>query len=369
MKIIHIDMDAFYASVEQRDNPALRGKPVIVGGSPDSRGVVSTASYEARRFGVHSAMASAQAKKLCPQGIFLKPHFEKYEKASQIIHSIFRKYTARIEPVSLDEAYLDVTENVLNLDDPAELARLIKQHVKAVTGLTASAGVGPNKFLAKVASDFKKPDGLTVVLPEKAQEFLAPLSVRKIPGVGPVTEKRLYGLGIFTCRDLLDQSLEKLTRHFGKFGADLYEMARGIDESPVVVGWVSKQIGSEETFEQDLTDLKIMERELGRLAEEVAARLASDRRAGKTVTVKVKYADFATITRSLTLPHPVLDQEEIRLEAVRLLREKTEAGRRPVRLLGISVSNFESARPGSSQLELFECPIAARPAAASPDQP
>ncbi|MBI4549816.1 MAG: DNA polymerase IV [Candidatus Omnitrophica bacterium] len=353
MKIIHIDMDAFYAAVEQRDNPALRGKPVIVGGSPESRGVVSTASYEARRFGVHSAMASAQAKRLCPQGIFLPPNFEKYEKASQTIHSIFRKYTSRIEPVSLDEAYLDVTRNILKLDDPAELARLIKQHIKAATGLTASAGVAPNKFLAKVASDFKKPDGLTVVLPDKAQEFLSPLSVRKIPGVGPVTEKRLYGLGIFTCRDLLDQSLEKLARHFGKFGAELYEMARGIDESPVVTGWISKQIGSEETFEADLLDLRVMERELGRIAEEVAARLVSEKRAGKTVTLKVKYSDFSTITRSLTLPRPTGGEEEIRLEAIRMLREKTEAGRRPVRLLGISVSNFDRVRPGSSQLELF----------------
>lgn len=352
-KILHVDMDAFYAAVEQRDRPQMRGKPVIVGGNPEGRGVVSTASYEARKFGIHSAMPAAQAKRLCPHAIFLRPDFEKYESVSRKIHSVLQKYTLKIEPVGLDEAYLDVTENLLRLEDPAELARLIKQHLKAATELTASAGVAPNKFLAKIASDTHKPDGLTVIRPGEVQEFLDPLPVRKMPGVGPVTEQKLSEMGTRTCRELRSRSLEELVRHFGKFGADLYEMARGVDESPVVVESAPKQIGSEETFDRDIVDTAVMEGEIASLAETVEARLKEEKISGRTVTLKVKYDDFTVITRSKTLDHAVCGVDDIREEACRLLREKTEAGRRKIRLLGVSVSHFEGAQREPSQLELF----------------
>lgn len=352
-KILHVDMDAFYAAVEQRDRPEIRDKPVIVGGNPEGRGVVSTASYEARKFGIHSAMPAAQAKRLCPHAIFLRPDFEKYESVSRKIHSVLQKYTLKIEPAGLDEAYLDVTENLLRLEDPAELARLIKQHLKAATELTASAGVAPNKFLAKTASDTHKPDGLTVIRPGEVQEFLDSLPVRKMPGVGPVTEQKLSEMGTLTCRELRSRSLEELVRHFGKFGADLYEMARGVDESPVVVEYAPKQIGSEETFDRDIVDTAVLEGEIASLAEIVEARLKEEKISGRTVTLKVKYDDFTVITRSKTLDHAVRGADDIREEACRLLREKTEAGRRKIRLLGVSVSHFEGAQREPSQLELF----------------
>lgn len=352
-KIIHIDMDAFFAAVEQRDRPELRGKPVIVGGSPQSRGVVSTASYEARKFGVHSAMPSAQAFKLCPQGIFLRPSFDRYEAASRTIHSILEKYANRIEPVSIDEAYLDVTQNKLKLKDPAALAGLIKQHIRAVTRLTASAGVAHNKFLAKIASDMKKPDGLCVILPEEAQGFLEPLAVRKIPGVGPVTEKKLKEIGADTCGELLLKGREELVRHFGKFGNCLYEMARGIDESPVIVAWESRQIGCERTFDKDLLSMEDLRREIKNLAGEALRRAREDKKLGTTLTLKVKYADFTVITRSKTFPNFLEDEEEIAREAFSLLKGKTEAGKRAIRLLGISISNFTQKRRKIFQPELF----------------
>jgi len=352
-KILHIDMDAFFAAVEQRDRPELRGKPVIVGGSPQSRGVVSTASYEARPFGVRSAMSSAQAKKLCPQAVFLKPDFARYEEASRKIHAIFRKYTDRIEPVSLDEAYLDVTKNKLRHSDPAAIAGLIKQHIRAVTRLTASAGVAPNKFLAKIASDLKKPDGLCVIRPEEIQSFLDPLPVRKIPGVGPVTEKSLGALGISTCGELLFKSREELLRHFGRFGNDLYDMARGNDESPVIVGWESKQVGCEVTFDKDLLSLEDLEREIRILASEALHRVQEEKKKPKTLVLKVKYNDFTLITRSKTFLRPIESSENIAVEAFRLLEKKTEAGRRKIRLLGISLSNFSSPLRKSVQKDLF----------------
>jgi len=353
-KIIHVDMDAFYAAVEQRDNPELRGKPVIVGGSPTSRGVVSTASYEARKFGIHSAMPASQAKKLCPNGIFLKPNFEKYETASRKIHSILKHYTDSIEPVSLDEAYLDVTQNKFHLGDLILLARLLKQNIRAVTRLTASAGVAPNKFLAKIASDIKKPDGLFVVFPDTVENFLEPLPVRKIPGVGPVTEEKLKRLKVETCGDLLAKSKDELKRHFGKFGIDLWEMARGIDASPVVVEWEAKQIGCEETFEKDLLAPEDLKREIKILASETLRRVQEDKKAGKTLTLKVKYADFTVITRSETATHPFGDAEEIAAHAFSLLKRKTEAGKRKIRLLGISLSNFSAEKTRKNlQAELF----------------
>ncbi len=352
-KVIHVDMDAFYAAVEQRDSPELKGKPVIVGGSPESRGVVSTASYEARKFGVHSAQPASQAKRLCPQGIFLRPHFEKYEKVSRQIRHILGNYTDAIQTVSLDEAYLDVTQNKLRIEDPVEVARLMKQNIFALTRLTASAGVAPNKFLAKIASDLKKPDGLVTVYPEEVPAFLEPLAVRKIPGVGPVTEQGLHKIGIQTCGDLLLKSGEELTGHFGKFGLDLYEMARGMDESPVIVYAPPQQIGSEKTFEKDLMDLKALEDHLRELAEIVAARLNEEGIRGRTVTLKIKYADFTQITRSLTLREKIRDAREIAQQAISLLRTKTTAGRKKIRLLGISVSHFEESARRQNQLEFF----------------
>lgn len=356
-KIIHLDMDAFYAAVEQRDRPELKGKPVIVGGSPESRGVVSTASYEARKFGVHSAQPAHLAKKLCPQGIFLRPNFEKYETASRQIRRVMRNYTDEIQPVSLDEAYLDVTKNKLHIKNPVELAKLMKQNIFALTRLTASAGIAPNKFLAKIASDMRKPDGLVTVYPEDALSFLEPLAVRKIPGVGPVTETKLHQLGIQTCGDLLSKSRGELTEHFGKFGLDLYDMARGRDDSPVIVYAPPQQIGSEETFEKDLNDIKIMERHLRDIAEIVDARLREEGLQGRTVTLKVKHSDFTQITRSVTLPQKVRGADEIAENAISLLRSKTDAGSNPgrkkVRLLGISVSHFEETAPGQKQLDFF----------------
>ena len=393
-KIIHVDMDAFYASVEQRDRPELRGKPVIVGGNPEGRGVVSTASYEARSFGVHSAMPASQAKRLCPQAVFLRPDFQKYEEASRMIRRVFRNYTDAIQTVSLDEAYLDVTQNKLRISDPAELARLIKQNIFALTKLTASAGAAPNKFLAKIASDLKKPDGLVVVYPEETETFLAPLPVRKIPGVGPVTDTKLQQLGIKTCGDLAAIPRKELINHFGKFGLDLYDMARGLDDSPVIVYAAPQQIGSETTFEKDIVDLKTMEAHLREIAEIVAERLAEEGMKGRTVTLKVKYADFSQITRSVTQPDKISTAEEISKHAISLLRTKTDAGypapaardgsdiggrssarradrtvpddqaanRRPsdwrsgrkkVRLLGISVSHFEETLHKQKQLEFF----------------
>jgi DNA polymerase-4 len=352
-KIIHVDMDAFFASVEQRDNPALRGKPVVVGGDPHGRGVVSTCSYEARRFGVHSAMPAAAARRLCPAAIFLRPRFRVYEEISSTIRSILRGYTAKVEPVSLDEAYLDVTENRLRVDDPAALASLIKQHILGATRLTASAGVAPNLFLAKVASDFDKPDGLTVIAPREVTAFLENLPLRKIPGVGPVTEKKLLSLGWKTCGELAAVPPAVLKRHFGKFGWSLLEMARGIDDREVEPDGEPKQYGQEETFERDALDREWMAGKLREYAGAIAGCLAESGRRGRTVVLKVKYNDFETITRSHTFPGPVSGWKMIYDAACNLLAQKTEAGSRPVRLLGLSIRFSAGPESGLQTQELF----------------
>ncbi len=355
--IIHIDMDAFFAAVEIRDSPALRGKPVVVGGNPDGRGVVSTASYEARKFGIHSAMPAAEAKRLCPAAIFLRPNFSKYSQVSDEIRSILSKYTDLIEPTSIDEAYLDVTENRLKIDDPILLAKMIQQNIFAATRLTASCGVAPNKYLAKIASDLKKPNGLTIVYPNQVKEFLENLPVRKIPGVGPVSEKELHKLGIKTVGELALKSSEELIRLFGKWGSALYERARGIDRSPVITEWDPKQVGSEETFERDLVSIPKMEEKLRELSEEVSFYLKRDQFQAKTVTLKVKYSDFTVITRSRTLDQSFDLAEVMSRETIKLLREKTEAGHRSVRLLGVSASNFTSEPtaeiPKQTEFDLF----------------
>ncbi len=344
-KIIHVDMDAFFAAVEQRDHPEYRGKPVIVGGTPEGRGVVSTASYEARPFGVHSAMPAAQAKRLCPEGIFLRPRFEAYQKESAVIMAILRRYTPLVESVSLDEAYLDVTVNRLGIEDAAAVATLIKQHIFAATHLTASAGVAPNLFLAKIASDFKKPDGLTVITPSSTEAFLRELPVRKIPGVGPVTEKELLRYGYKTCGDLVRAGAERLVRQFGKHGGHLYERACGRDEREVEPFSESKQYSTEETFSSDTRDLEKLKSCLAGYARDLLGYLKESGRMGRTIVLKLKYADFEQITRSRTLPEMPERWQDLYAVAEDLLLRRTEAGRRPVRLIGLGISGLGPARP------------------------
>jgi len=349
-KIIHIDMDAFYAAVEQRDNPELRGKPVIIGGDPNSRSVVSTASYEARTFGVHSAMPTSQAKRLCPKGIFLHPNFRKYAAVSRQIFTIMRHYTARVQSVSLDEAYLDVTRNTLQIQDPVQAAQMIQQNIRGITQLTCSAGVASNKLLAKIASDINKPNGICVVYPDQAESFLETLSVRKIPGVGPVTEKELNAAGIKTCRDLATWSLNALTKTFGNFGDSLYKRARGIDESEVINERTPKQVGCEETFSHDLIQLNDCEKALRELSQELERRITKAKLWGRTVVLKVKYDNFEQITRNAKLSTPTRSAELTARKAIELLHSKTEAGHRKVRLLGISLANLtlESAEQNNT---------------------
>lgn len=351
-KIIHIDMDAFYAAVEQRDNPQLRGKPVIVGGTPDSRGVVATCSYEARRFGVHSAMSAARAYRLCPQAIFVRPRFEAYRAVSRQIRELFHEYTDLVEPLSLDEAYLDVTENKKGIAAATWVAREILQQIRTRTSLTASAGVSYNKFLAKIASDVDKPAGLTVVTPTQAPAFIARLPVRRFHGIGRVTEKRLLARGIATGADLRDCSLEELSRLFGKSGPYFYDIARGIDRRPVVPNRIRKSIGKETTLAEDCADTAQMLTILGGLAERVAALLKARETAGLTLTLKLKYADFQSVTRSHTGSEPI-DAAGQMLSLAEELLAKTEAGRKPVRLLGLTVSQLTSEVPlDELQLEL-----------------
>lgn len=341
MKIIHIDMDAFYASVEQRDRPELRGRPVVVGGDPRGRGVVSTASYEARPFGVRSAMSAAKAHRLCPHAVFLKPDFSKYTAVSRQIRAIFHSVTDLVEPLSLDEAYLDVTANHWGEPSATRVAMEVRRRIQAETGLTASAGVGPNKFIAKVASDFQKPDGLTVVPPERVDEFVSKLSVERLWGVGPATSRRLHELGFRTAGELRSAGLSMLESEFGRFGRFIWELAHGRDERQVESAREPKSRGSETTFSRDVTDLFRLAGVLREQAAEVSEDLKRISRAGRTVTIKVRYPDFSTVTRSRTLARPTDDPEEIARVAIELLETRTEVGVRPVRLLGVSVSGMD----------------------------
>lgn len=352
-KIIHIDMDAFYASVEQRDQPELRGKPVIVGGDPGSRGVVATCSYEARRFGIHSAMPSARAYRLCPQAIFVRPRFEAYRAVSLQIRTLFHEYTDMVEPLSLDEAFLDVTSNKKEMQSATWIAQEILQKISKRTRLTASAGVSYNKFLAKIASDVNKPAGLTVVTPDQAEDFIAGLPVRRFHGIGRVTEQRLLNRGIETGADLRCRSLEELERLFGKSGQYFYGIARGIDSRPVTPNRVRKSIGKEDTLAEDCADKGQILTILGDLAQRVSALVKSCHTSGLTLTLKVKYSDFQSVTRSHTQVEPIEDADVMLALAEQLLR-KTEAGKRPVRLLGLTVSNLTTDIPVeiSPQLEL-----------------
>jgi DNA polymerase IV len=350
-KIIHIDMDAFYASVEQRDRPELKGKPVAVG-SPRARGVVAAASYEARKFGVRSAMASTTALRKCPELIFVTPRFEVYRGVSRQIRSIFLEYTPLVEPLSLDEAYLDVTANLKHLPSASDTAREIRQRIFDWTGLTASAGVSYNKFLAKLASDYKKPNGQFVVTPALGPGFVESLPVAKFHGVGPVTAEKMNKLGIQTGADLKRQTIEFLTRHFGKSGPWYYDIARGIDDRPVEPDRPRKSSGSEITLLVDLTDPAAVEKEVLGQADEVWTWCEKTRTYGHTVTVKIKYADFRQITRARTLTKAVTAQADLNEIALALTRSvyPLENG---VRLVGVTVSHFPAEEDDETdQLDL-----------------
>lgn len=338
-KIIHVDMDAFFASVEQLDNPDLRGKPIAVGGSSD-RGVVAAASYEARKFGVRSAMSSVLAKKLCPDLIFVRSHFDRYKEVSQKIRKIFLEYTDLVEPLSLDEAYLDVTENKKGNPSATLIAKEIRKSIFKQTGLTASAGISINKFIAKVASDINKPNGQKTIAPEDVIDFLENLDIRKFYGVGKVTQEKMYNLGIFTGRDLKSKSLEYLTETFGKSGRYYYYVVRGIHRSEVKPNRIRKSLGAERTFFENISSEIFMLERLKEIAVEIERRLKKSKVAGKTVTLKIKYSDFSLQTRSKTLPYFISDKALI-FETVKelLFQEKVSNS---VRLLGISLSNLNT---------------------------
>jgi len=339
-KIIHVDMDAFYASVEQRDRPELRGKPVIVGGPPNSRGVVTTCSYEARKYGIHSAMPSSTAYRLCPHAIFVPPRFNVYKQVSDQVREIFYEYTDLVEPLSLDEAFLDVTENKKGIPLATEVAKQVLKRIYEKTRLTASAGVSFNKFLAKVASDINKPNGITVVTPKKAAAFIDRLAIGKFFGVGKVTEKKMHALGIKTGADLKKMEKEELIKHFGKTGGYYYDIAHGIDSRPVNPHRVRKSLGQERTLSKDIDDRQQMLAILEKLAHSIEEYLQKRHIKGRTITLKVKYYNFKSITRSITVDQP-LDESAVIMKHIRALLDKTDAGKIKVRLLGISISNFQ----------------------------
>ena len=332
-------MDAFYASVEQRDNPSLRGKPVAVGGDPTQRGVVAAASYEARKFGVRSAIPMSRAVRLCPSLVIVRPDFHKYRSVSQAVIAIFKEVTPLVEGLSLDEAYLDVTENSFNEPLGVNVARRIKDRIKEVTQLTASAGVAPNKFLAKIASGWRKPDGLTVVAPERIETFLQGLPVDALWGVGPVTAARLREHGIEKLTDVRARTVEELTEIVGMHAEWLIELAHGRDDRAVEPNRPSKSAGSEETYAVDLESLEEIKQEIDQLARGVVEWLQGKSIKARTVTIKVRYSDFTTITRSQSADY-TNDAENIVSRAIKLL-EKTDAGHRPIRLLGVSLHNFD----------------------------
>lgn len=350
-KIIHIDMDAFYASVEQRDNEELRGKPVAVGYS-EARGVVAAASYEARKFGVRSAMPSLTAKHKCATLIFVPPRFEVYHEVSRQIRAIFHEYTDLVEPLSLDEAFLDVTRNHTNNPSATLIAREIKRKIKETTGLTASAGVSVNKMLAKIASDYKKPDGLFVIRPEEAASFVEGLKVEQFFGVGKVTAQKMHTNGIYTGADLKRRSEPELVRLFGKAGRSFYQYARGVDEREVEAERITKSISNETTFLQDKDDRTLLLVELYHLAKEVMERAGKEQFYGRTVTVKVKYADFRIITRSRTLPSRIMAFDPF-WQTARDIMKQVDLSVQPVRLLGVGISNAaDEPEQKYTQLEL-----------------
>jgi DNA polymerase-4 len=351
-KIIHADMDAFYASVEQRDNPELRGKPVIVAWK-GNRSVVCAASYEARAFGVRSAMPALRAERLCPTAVFIAPDFTRYRAVSRKVREIFQRHTDLIEPLSLDEAYLDVTENKTGLPTATLVARTIREQIRQELNLTASAGVAPNKFLAKLASDWRKPDGLFVVQPDEVDAFLLPLPVGRLPGVGKVTEEKLAKLGVRTVEELRGQELAALENGFGRYGVRLYELARGIDESEVVPDRPTQSISIEDTLERDLT-LDELEPMIRHLAEKLWSASRKESRAARTVVLKLKTSEFKILTRSHTPSSPPRSCEELTAIALKL-REHVDLGsQQRYRLVGVGLSNFREPEGATAQPELFQ---------------
>ena len=349
--IIHLDMDAFYPSVELLDNPALDGKPVIVGGSRE-RGVVSSASYEARKFGIHSAQPIAKARRLCPDGIFLPVRMSRYQEISKQVFAIFHRFTPLVEPISIDEAFLDVTGSIRLFGQPENIAKKIKETILAETGLTISAGVASSKFVAKIASDIDKPDGLTVVNPDGVKDFLDPLPVKKMWGVGKKTRLLLSRLSIHTFRDLRQTPIKILEEKFGKHGVKIHLLAMGIDERDVTPEHDIKSIGHEQTFLQDIISVDAAKKELLVLSNKAARRMRHKGIKGKTITLKVKYFNFVQITRTTTLPKPTDDGLDIYSVACRLLK-KTEVTKKPIRLLGISLSQLSFSGIGT-QFSLFD---------------
>ena len=348
MKVIHVDMDQFFAAVEQRDNPELKGKPIAVGHDAE-RGV------EARRFGVHSAQSIQVAKRLCPQLIIVEPHFQRYKDVSAQLHEIFHDYTDLIEPISLDEAFLDVTTNKKGIALGVDIAKEIKQRIFETTGLTASAGVSYCKFLAKIASDWRKPDGLTVIHPDRALDFISQLKVEKIWGVGQKTAEKMHFMGIFTGADLRKLSQQRLTEVFGKMGQVFYNFARGIDDRPVISEWERKSVSCEQTFEKDISDQSAVIIELYHTVLELERRIAKNGFEGRTLTLKVKFQDFQQITRSITVDHILRTKDDILPLAKQLLLQ-VEFHSHPIRLLGLGVSNqkgeAEEEKPRWIELEL-----------------
>lgn len=358
-KIIHIDMDAFYASVEQRDNPEYQGKALVVGGSPEGRGgVVATASYEARKFGIRSAMPSKRALQLCPHALFVRPRFEAYKEVSRQIREIFQRYTDLIEPLSLDEAYLDVTEDKLGIGSAIEIARQIKQAIKDELNLTASAGISINKFVAKIASDMNKPDGLKFIGPSAIEGFMEALPVEKFHGVGKVTANKMKSMGLHFGADLKKLTAEEMSRHFGKPGRFYYKIVRGIDDRQVQPHRETKSLGAEDTFPYDLSTQEEMNAELDKIALTVHNRLKRYELQGRTITLKIKYSDFRQITRNQSFTHPV-DAVAIIADTAKSLLAATGLDDVRIRLLGISLSNFGElpAKAGkadeSGQLRMF----------------
>jgi len=351
-------MDAFYASVEQRDEPQLRGKPVIVGGLPGGRGVVAAASYEAREFGVRSAMPTSEAYRLCPKGVFVKPRFPAYRETSFKIMQLFHEVTPLVEPLSLDEAYLDVTSETSSYEDARNLAVTIKDEIKRRTKLTGSAGVAPNKFLAKVASAMRKPDGLTTIFPELVYDILTPLPIRKVPGVGRVTEEKLHRFGVKTVGDLRRYELEELEASFGKLGAHLFRIAAGEDNREVQPERERKSISVEDTFSHDLSGILELELELAKLAERLTERVKKRGLMGYCLTLKVKFSDFTQMTRSRTFDESFVEEETILERAKELLTESYNLDQ-SIRLLGIGISSFsdEAKEQLPEQLGLFDVAV------------
>ncbi len=352
-RILHCDMDCFYAAVHMRDDPALRGKPVVIGGDPRGRGVVAAASYEVRQFGVHSAMPCAQAQRLCPHAVFLAPDFARYREESERVFAIFHEFSPLVQPVSIDEAYLDVTQRWHEWGSATALAEEIRRRVRDERRLTVSVGVGPSRLVAKIASNFEKPDGLTVVSPRRVSAFLAPLSVRALQGVGPATERILREeLGVETIQQLRGLSQTRLAARLGRFGPTLYRYARGIDDRPVSPHRTRKSLSAERTYTEDIESKEEMEAQVDRLAQIVSEGLSRRGLAGASVTLKARYSDFTTVTRSHTLERAIDDAQGLAAVGRQLLA-RTDAGERAVRLLGLGVGKLEGERHEEAQLRLF----------------